>query len=264
MEESVDNKWYDKTWLVVLLCFVFFPVGIYGLWKNNYLSNDWKIIISVLIGVWLYYNVYQNIYNKPSTSLGDKITKSGSVITIDSFKSSEKFKISSEDSSIKKMSGSENKSLHKITHHIGKYAYKKSGVEMVIILKNNQKCSLNGFMNGQPINGFDIEGVYKISNNNLKIDWENSQFNNTMGDYKYDSIKNTLTMVVNGNVYKKSNSDSNKKLDLPSLCKCLTYRGGDPTQDIPKGCRTVILNQYGTTRPSLQQMQADYYRCKGL
>ena len=44
-------KWYDKTWLVLLLCIVFFPVGLYALWKNSSMSKVWKIIITLIIAL---------------------------------------------------------------------------------------------------------------------------------------------------------------------------------------------------------------------
>jgi hypothetical protein len=49
----------------------------------------------------------------------------------------------------------------------------------------------------------------------------------------------------------------------PTLCQCLTAPGGNPSQDKPKGCKEVIRKRYGTVKPTLNQMRADYYRCKG-
>lgn len=46
-------KWYDKTWLVILLCFLFFPIGLYALWKSNRLAMGWKIGISAFFGLLL-------------------------------------------------------------------------------------------------------------------------------------------------------------------------------------------------------------------
>jgi len=43
-------KWYDKTWLVVLLCIFFFPVGLYALWQNSSIRRGWKIVVTILIG----------------------------------------------------------------------------------------------------------------------------------------------------------------------------------------------------------------------
>jgi hypothetical protein len=52
MENSTSqSKWYDKTWLVALLCIFFFPVGLYALWKNAQISKGWKIGVTVVIGL---------------------------------------------------------------------------------------------------------------------------------------------------------------------------------------------------------------------
>ena len=48
---SNSNAWYEKTWLVVILCIIFFPVGLYALWKNSSISKGWKIGITVLISI---------------------------------------------------------------------------------------------------------------------------------------------------------------------------------------------------------------------
>jgi len=44
------KNWYDKTWLVGLLCWLFFPVGLYGLWKSERIKIGWKIGVTLLIG----------------------------------------------------------------------------------------------------------------------------------------------------------------------------------------------------------------------
>lgn len=49
--ESINQKWYDKKWLVILLCIIFFPVGLYALWMNSTISKGWKIGVSVIIGL---------------------------------------------------------------------------------------------------------------------------------------------------------------------------------------------------------------------
>lgn len=48
---STQSKWYDKTWLVVVLCIFFFPVGLYALWKNATISKGWKIGVTVVIAL---------------------------------------------------------------------------------------------------------------------------------------------------------------------------------------------------------------------
>lgn len=49
--ETSSEKWYSKQWLVILLCVLFFPVGLYGLWKSDSFSKAVKIIITIIIGL---------------------------------------------------------------------------------------------------------------------------------------------------------------------------------------------------------------------
>lgn len=49
----------------------------------------------------------------------------------------------------------------------------------------------------------------------------------------------------------------------PTLCDCLTAPGGDPANDNPSGCKKVFEDRYGTSTPSTEQMESDYYDCKG-
>ncbi len=44
-----ETKWYDKKGLVAVLCVVFWPVGLYGLWKSNVFPKSWKIGGTLLI-----------------------------------------------------------------------------------------------------------------------------------------------------------------------------------------------------------------------
>ncbi len=45
------SKWYQKTTWVVIWCIFFFPVGIYGLWRNSSIRRGWKIGVTVIIAV---------------------------------------------------------------------------------------------------------------------------------------------------------------------------------------------------------------------
>lgn len=49
--QTKQSKWYDKTWLVIVLCIFFFPVGLYALWKNQSISKGWKIGVTVVIAL---------------------------------------------------------------------------------------------------------------------------------------------------------------------------------------------------------------------
>lgn len=48
---TTQSKWYDKTWLVIVFCIFFFPVGLYALWKNQSISKNWKIGVTVVIAL---------------------------------------------------------------------------------------------------------------------------------------------------------------------------------------------------------------------
>jgi len=48
----------------------------------------------------------------------------------------------------------------------------------------------------------------------------------------------------------------------PTLCDCLTAPGGDPSNDKPSGCKKVFEDRYGTSNPSTEAMESDYYNCK--
>ena len=45
------THWYNKTWLVVILCIFFFPIGLYALWKSSVISKGWKIGGTILVGL---------------------------------------------------------------------------------------------------------------------------------------------------------------------------------------------------------------------
>jgi len=62
-----EKKWYDHTWVVVLLLFFFMPIGLYALWKNNYLSKDWKIGGALLALLMMSFSI-KNARNAPPSS----------------------------------------------------------------------------------------------------------------------------------------------------------------------------------------------------
>ncbi|MEB3800795.1 hypothetical protein INQ45_06860 [Flavobacterium columnare] len=61
---SNSNAWYEKTWLVVILCIIFFPVGLYALWKNSSITKGWKIGVTSIIAL----IVIANLGDKDKTS----------------------------------------------------------------------------------------------------------------------------------------------------------------------------------------------------
>ena len=47
-QESQPTRWYDKKWLVVLLLFVFFPVGLYALYKGDAFGTVGTVVVTIL------------------------------------------------------------------------------------------------------------------------------------------------------------------------------------------------------------------------
>ncbi len=43
MNTNYQNNWYDKTWLVIILCIFIFPIGLYALWRSSAYSKGWKL-----------------------------------------------------------------------------------------------------------------------------------------------------------------------------------------------------------------------------
>jgi hypothetical protein len=57
MEQTTHTPWYNRKWLVILLCIFFFPVGLYALWKGNVFGTAAKMGITVVIGILVIGNV---------------------------------------------------------------------------------------------------------------------------------------------------------------------------------------------------------------
>ncbi|MGB1242923.1 MAG: hypothetical protein ACPG49_10405 [Chitinophagales bacterium] len=47
-EHQIEKEWHDHTWVIVLICFLFLPIGLYALWKNRFIHKSWKQEITTL------------------------------------------------------------------------------------------------------------------------------------------------------------------------------------------------------------------------
>ena len=52
-----QKKWYDNKVLTNSLLIVFFPVGLYALWKSNTIAKWWKITATIIIGLIVIANI---------------------------------------------------------------------------------------------------------------------------------------------------------------------------------------------------------------
>ena len=76
-EQNVpSNAWYEKSWLAILLCVLFFPVGIYALWKNSTIKKGWKIAITIISSLIVIGNIgNKGKSNSVSTSSSNNSTE---------------------------------------------------------------------------------------------------------------------------------------------------------------------------------------------
>jgi len=73
-----NNEWYQKGWIVHLLLVLFFPVGLYALWKNSKLPKWWKITATVIVAI-IFINVVAKRENEKEVT--DTITKTEKTIS---------------------------------------------------------------------------------------------------------------------------------------------------------------------------------------
>lgn len=116
---------------------------------------------------------------------------------------------------------------------------------------------INGYQTWVKINGVYSKGTYQFNKetNSLKIKWVVPEFNKTMSSW-----------VLNCDGYEMKLINSQKEdivydKVIPTLCDCLKAAGGNPSKGLPRGCKNLIMNQYGTAKPTLDQMRQDYNDC---
>lgn len=81
--QPASSGWYEKTWLVIVLCLLIFPVGLYALWKNSKINKGWKIAITIFIAIIVFtkLNSEKNIDNESITVTNTEKTEKGSSVT---------------------------------------------------------------------------------------------------------------------------------------------------------------------------------------
>jgi hypothetical protein len=73
-QDSEEKPWFEKTGLVLFLCIIFFPVGLYALWKNSSISKFWKYGITGLIAIIIITNCGDDKKNDTSKTESEKTT----------------------------------------------------------------------------------------------------------------------------------------------------------------------------------------------
>jgi len=70
-----NKKWYDKTWFVVLLIILIFPIGLYALWMNKTINKGWKIGITILFGL-----IVASQFGKNSDAISEDVEVSENLV----------------------------------------------------------------------------------------------------------------------------------------------------------------------------------------
>lgn len=48
---QLKKKWYDNKFITHLLLIIFFPVGLFALWKSRTIAKWWKVVATIIVGV---------------------------------------------------------------------------------------------------------------------------------------------------------------------------------------------------------------------
>ncbi len=67
-----SKKWYDRKLLVFTLCVVFFPIGLYGLYKSQTIEKNIKYLI---YGIWAVIILAQPFNKKGTEQVAEKESK---------------------------------------------------------------------------------------------------------------------------------------------------------------------------------------------
>ena len=77
-QTGAEPKWYDRTWLVVVLLILFFPVGLYATWKNTHYRFRTKVIITGVVCLMLIIGFAQEQAVKSDIERADALWAGGS------------------------------------------------------------------------------------------------------------------------------------------------------------------------------------------
>ncbi|RVU25566.1 hypothetical protein EOJ36_03880 [Sandaracinomonas limnophila] len=75
MENSSEQKWYQKPNGTIILLVLFFPIGLYQMWKNELWTKQTRWIITAVLAVVVLANAGKN---KPQTSYSGSSSTSAS------------------------------------------------------------------------------------------------------------------------------------------------------------------------------------------
>ena len=87
MEETKKIKWYDNRGLVIVLLILFFPVGIYALWKNYRFTVITKSIVTAIFILGIAIGIIGDLKSKDTISEANKLWESGNnAVAVEKYK----------------------------------------------------------------------------------------------------------------------------------------------------------------------------------
>lgn len=63
------KKWYTKTWFIILMLILFFPVGLYIMWRRSNWSTAAKSVMTALVAVFVFTNIFTPGLGTPDTPI---------------------------------------------------------------------------------------------------------------------------------------------------------------------------------------------------
>ena len=62
----MEKKFYEKTWFSMMMLVLFFPIGLYTMWKYTNWKKSVKVLISIFIGMLIFISIVTGDYEDPT------------------------------------------------------------------------------------------------------------------------------------------------------------------------------------------------------
>ncbi len=136
MKKNNIKKWYEYKLLVVFLCIIFFPLGLYALWRNQFISKVWKIGGTIIIGFVITISINNDVKNDQYTKKERLYSKKKQELEIEDKKNISKEEIENPNQQILDQLTREIKFLNEKKFDGSIYRESLKSIEMEIILFN--------------------------------------------------------------------------------------------------------------------------------
>jgi len=215
--DSDNIKWFNKTWLVIILLIFFFPVGLYGLWKSVKFSNFLKIGLTALI-ILIIYSSFTDNKNKVVDQASEKQKTEIDTVAVDTIKST---KIKQEESKwnySEKANEMDNNTTYfaqVVANELLDFDFPYNGgvtASIVIRNKNRKKDAMIQISKGQ--------FMTKIDDNTIRVKFDNNK--PITYSYSEPSDNSTTTIFISN----ASSFISKLKKAKQTIIECEFYSEG--------------------------------------